>query len=455
MMITSKRFNICLLTLSSLTLFGCSQKAIQTQNSLSIKPTTQISDYEKAEQLYNQNTASIAPELSNSGQYAVGVKTVEIINPNQLDIATQTIKDRKLTVEVWYPTDNNTLKNKTKTVYNNQTKLGIPFSLKANAYRDAPVALNKKAKYPLIVLSHGYTGYRTLMFYLGEHLASHGYIVASIDHTDSTTAEIDVKKSPFQGFPSTLFNRSRDQEFTLNHFTSSDNFLSQVIDSQNAGLIGYSMGGYGAVNTIGGCYNFNEQTASMFTGIKDPEHLKKLVPLLNSCAGGQYQNIEINDKWKAALAFAPWGSQHNLFNNDDVNKINTPIMYVSGDLDDISDYKSIKTLYEQTGSHKKYLLTYNNARHNVAPHPAPSASYANSIDMGHYIEPTWSSITLNNINKHFALALMDCHVKQKQNKCEYLSLPESSNQNPINGKVPTPWKGFENRFATGMQWRSN
>lgn len=132
-------------------------------------------------------------------------------------------------------------------------------------------------------------------------------MLLQFDHTDSTTAEIDVKKAPFKGFFSTLLNKSRDQQFTLNHFTSENNFLSHIIDTESAGLIGYSMGGYGAVNTIGGCYHFNEQTGSKFTGIKDQKKIKKVIQILNSCAGGQYANVVVDKKWKATMAFAPWG----------------------------------------------------------------------------------------------------------------------------------------------------
>ena len=52
---------------------------------------------------------------------------------------------------------------------------------------------------------------------------------------------------------------------------------NKSIDNNKAGLIGYSMGGYGAVNTIGGCYNFTEATSSAITGIKDPEQVKKMI----------------------------------------------------------------------------------------------------------------------------------------------------------------------------------
>lgn len=295
------------------------------------------------------------------------------------------------------------------------------------------------------------------MFYLGEHLASHGYIVAAIDHTDSTNAEVDMKNNPFGGFFSTLLNRSRDQQFALDYLTTKQHFASAIIDKNKAGLIGYSMGGYGAVNTIGGCYNFTDATASAFTGIKDPEQVSKIVSLLNSCAGGQYNNVKVDAKWQAVIAMAPWGGQHNLFNPQALTKINTPILYVAGDLDDVSDYDSIKSLYEKTGKNNsintKHLLTYQNARHNIAPHPAPLVAKTSELDLGHYYEPVWGNMRLNNTNKHFALAMMDCYIKKDQTKCSYLDLSGDSNQVPVDGETPKPWKGFDHRYSAGMKWQ--
>ena len=49
-----------------------------------------------------------APELAPRGQYSVGVRTVALTNPNQLDVLHakdgQTPRyNRPVTVEVWYP----------------------------------------------------------------------------------------------------------------------------------------------------------------------------------------------------------------------------------------------------------------------------------------------------------------------------------------------------------------
>jgi hypothetical protein len=182
--------------------------------------------------------------------------------------------------------------------------------------------------------------------------------------------------------------------------------------------------------------------------------LKKIVALLNSCAGGQYQDVKVDPKWQAAIAMAPWGGQHNLFKEQALAKINTPILYMAGDLDDISGYDGMKSLYEKTGPKKKYLLTYQNARHNIAPHPAPLVAKTSELDIGHYYEPVWGSMRLNNTNKHFALAMMDCYLKGDKSKCDYLDLSDNSNQVAIDGKVPLPWKGFDHRYSTGMEWHS-
>lgn len=403
---------------------------------------------EHSEQLYRPIEA-VTPALATTGQYPVGVQTLTIVNPNQLNVNTRQTGDRSLVVEVWYPAAaTETLK---PARYENQTRLGKHFSLLGSAYRDAPL-LQKDKKTPLVVISHGYTGYRTLMFYLAEHLASHGYIVAAIDHTDSTNAEVDAVNAPTAGFPSTLYNRSRDQQFTLDYLTSQPTFLTAQIDSENAGLIGYSMGGYGVVNTIGGCYQFSNAAIADFTGTKDAREIAAIAKLFNSCAGGQYQNIRVNKKWRAAVAIAPWGNQHGVFDADALATINTPVLYIAGEYDDISDYGSIKRLFETTGGAHTYLLTYSSARHNIAAHPAPAVALDNETDFGHYFEPAWHTEQLNAINKHFVLAMMDCHIRQQAEACAYLQLEGDSNQQAVDGKKTAPWHGFADRFSTGMQW---
>ena len=49
-----------------------------------------------------------APELARLGHHPVGVKTLELVNPAQVDVlaalaGNPAVSDRKLVVELWYP----------------------------------------------------------------------------------------------------------------------------------------------------------------------------------------------------------------------------------------------------------------------------------------------------------------------------------------------------------------
>jgi len=392
-----------------------------------------------AQTLYKPFPADVMPSLSDKGNYDVGVKTIEAAYPVKVkDIAGNEV-ERSLTLEVWYPAASSAQ----KATYINETRSGQVFEVQADASRDAPIAA-ADTDFPVIVISHGYTGYRTLMFYLGEHLASHGYVVAAIDHTDSTNKDVNFAENPYSGF---------DQVLTLNSI-SENTFFKESVDASKAGVIGYSMGGYGAVSTVGGCYAFNDQTAATFTGTQDPKTAALIKEALNTCAGGKASSEEALPAWKAALALAPWGGQHQLFDVQSLNNIKVPVLYVAGDNDDISGYDGIKWLFDNTGSKESKLLTIKNARHNVAPHPAPKEAYGSEFDLGSYIEPAWEVQKLNAINEHFALALMNCHVKGLKDDCEYLNVSGSSAQVPVDGKKPEPWKGFDDRWALGLEMQS-
>ena len=87
------------------------------------------------------------------------------------------------------------------------------------------------------------------------------------------------------------------------------------------------------------------------------------------------------------IAYAPWGGESSVHDAKSMKTITVPSLYVSGDQDDVSGYENgVKKLFEQTGSKDKYLMVYENARHNIAPHPAPKIAYETDADLGHYIE---------------------------------------------------------------------
>ncbi|MGY8801554.1 MAG: alpha/beta hydrolase family protein, partial [Pseudomonadales bacterium] len=195
-----------------------------------------------AEQLYTQQPP-VTPELAFDGTYDVGVSTITAVDPKRLNTANFIAKiERPLVLEVWYPAQ--VTEQSRLATYKNVTRLQQPFELQGNAHRNAPAL--SEGSFPLIFLSHGFTGYRTQMFYLGEHLASHGYIVVGIDHTDSTNIEIKTEADRPAGGISTFYNRARDQQFLLDYFTEQQTPVASIVDTDSAAIIGHSMGGFGA-----------------------------------------------------------------------------------------------------------------------------------------------------------------------------------------------------------------
>jgi hypothetical protein len=90
-------------------------------------------------------------------------------------------------------------------------------------------------------------------------------------------------------------------------------------------------------------------------------------------------------------------------------------------------------------------LTYQNARHNVAPNPPPVETLAEGVnpnEYNHYSEPTWNEYRLNNNNQHFVTAFLGIHLK-KLDYIKYLDVQKNSND-----KL---WKGFKPRYSTGME----
>ena len=411
---------------------------------------TQISGQE-GQDLYSHEHKDMLPELSAIGEHAVGVKTLMAVDQDYVDPFDGSANPRSLKLEIWYPTEDTTGAD---AIYTNQTRNGTKFSINANALRDAQAA--DLSDVSVVIISHGYTGYRTIMYYLGEHLASHGYLVVSIDHTDSTNEDVDPKVNPFSGFRSTLINRSRDQQFVLDYISDgriAQEIFGNSVGIKNAGLIGYSMGGYGAISTVGGCYDFSDDFTKRMIFSVDEEKIKAAQAVFNTCAGGQSpDSYKVDERWKAMIAFAPWGGRDGVISEASINTIKVPSLYISGNQDDVSGYEGIKNQFQQTTSTDSYLLTYVNARHNIAPHPAPQEAWTSEYDFGHYYEPAWSSQTLNRINQHFALAMMDCYLSDDEDACTYLDLPMSSDQPPEGRQLSAPWKGFDHRYGTGMTW---
>ena len=390
-----------------------------------------------------------APELAALGTYPVGVRSLEFVHPDQLDFVNATASsvpryDRPLAVEVWYPAAPDTPRRLGEYVVDT-TDPTVRATLTGVAVRGAKA--DNRSSYPLIVLSHGYPGNRFLMSHLAENLASKGYVVAAIDHTDSTYGD--------QGaFSSTLYNRPIDQHFVIESLVElseeGGGFLRAMIDGENVGVVGYSMGAYGAVIGTGG--SVTDQVAAF--PFAPPNNL-----LADHQADNEaYRTMLANSRVKAVFAFAPWGMNVGTWDAQGLSGIRVPFFFVVGDQDDVSGYQGgVRALWENTANTDRYLLTFENARHNAgAPIPAPVEITDPDRYMS-YADNVWDSTRMNNIAQHFATAFFGIHLKGDDYQA-YLDLIP----NAVDGVFETDdegrfterhtyWKGFQARSALGLR----
>ncbi len=402
-----------------------------------------------------------APELAAYGDLPVGVRQIELVNQDQINIlaidpagerpADLPTYDRPLTVEMWYPAAEGATGDTSFDAYLRDGTKEV--TLEGRAMRDAAPATSAES-FPLILLSHGYPGNRFLMSHLGENLASKGYVVASIDHTDSTYRTQAA-------FGSTLVNRPLDQLFVLDEMARINNDptsgLAGLIDSDNAGLIGYSMGGYGAVITAGG----GVTEASVGYPWGGPQGTLGIHQ-----QGSETHEALPDPRIKTAVAIGPWGMNTGFWDAEGLAGIEIPMLFIAGSEDATSLYEEgVRAIWEGATSVDRALLTFEGGGHNtVAPIPAPEESYYFNERLGfkvseHYNDPVWDFVFMNNVGQHFVTSWMDIELKGDAAKTRYLDLLEigsdgiwSVNEDGTFAEDHTYWTGFAEGTAQGLRY---
>jgi predicted dienelactone hydrolase len=110
---------------------------------------------------------------------------------------------------------------------------------------------NQSPKYPLVVLSHGSGSAALSLDWFGYYLASHGYIVAAVNHHGATAAEPGGPLS--QGF-GTPWERAMDLSVLIDKILG-DSFFGSHIDANRIGAAGHSAGGATVLELAGGIFS--------------------------------------------------------------------------------------------------------------------------------------------------------------------------------------------------------
>lgn len=355
-------------------------------------------------------TAPNAPPLAGYGAWPVGVTTLALIHAGQIDVlatkdGTPQLYDRPLMVELWYPATGPTTGPCQGTSYHTLLRDGqTPVTLHGRASRDAPAS----GRPPLVILSHGYPGNRFLMAHLAETLASRGFAVAAIDHTDSTYADKGA-------FASTLLHRPLDQRFVIDSLAASH---SDRIDTDRTAVIGYSMGAYGAL-LFGGA---GLSKAALAYGGPQSDLLLRHVE-------GSATLAELTDpRVKAIVPIGLWGAQHGFWSAKALAAMQKPCLLIAGSADSVSGYETgIRAVFTGLTGTTRHLLTFEGAGHNAAaPIPAPEESWRPSphldfLPAEHYADEIWETLWMNVVAQHIIAAFLGLHLQGQSGLAAYLA----------------------------------
>ncbi|MGB7373954.1 alpha/beta hydrolase family protein [Pontixanthobacter sp.] len=402
-----------------------------------------------------------APEFGRTGAYSVGTIVREFSLPGRTRIGTLGLitgsvsaAERELAVRFWYPAEEDL--GADTAVYSHIMAIpdtdAVKVVTQGIAIPGAPPITTDT--YPLILMSHGYRGWSTQFSNLAEHIASRGYIVASIDHADMPATSLP---SLLVSFGNVLVDRTQDQRQVLTAILAQSvdgaEPVLAAINRESIGLIGYSMGGYGALATAGATYDFSNTPLSNI-----PKDARAQLTSLE----GERTNID------ALVTFAPWGGapDNRAWAESSLANITVPTMIIAGNQDDVVDFENgIKWIYDSLQGTDRRLLVLREARHNIVGNDFTLPADAPFAAIEFLKEPVWRSDRLNAINQHFVAVFLDLHLKGDTAKAAYLDLPttgSNASQWPIgfreqlNGSFAGPeqpkhWKGFQRRWAVGLE----
>ncbi|HYO88948.1 MAG TPA: alpha/beta fold hydrolase, partial [Candidatus Limnocylindrales bacterium] len=281
--------------------------------------------------------------------------------------------------------------------------------------------------YPLVVLAHGLGGSNTMQAYLGEHLASEGFVVMAINYADSAegTGDADPALS--------MFTRPRDVGWQIDLAeelnTDPDSVLYELVDTEQVAVVGHSNGGYTALAAGGGQVDLTGPTSWCV--------MRSDLALAPEVGGGTPQQLFCNRTEElAALAglenvpevlWPSWGDPRVdaivplapiafYMGADSTAAVTVPTLIIVGSGDHIAfstDEIYFPNMYDGLGSTQKAKVVLENADHSVFNFGCETAP--GLVEVGAFwacSDPVWDLDRAHDLINHFTTAFLLSTLKE-------------------------------------------
>ncbi|HEY9893677.1 MAG TPA: alpha/beta hydrolase [Candidatus Sericytochromatia bacterium] len=234
---------------------------------------------------------------------------------------------------------------------------------------------------PVIVFSHGLGSVRTELRYLAQHLASHGYVVAALEHPGSN--ETHVKKALTLQAPlleaEEFLNRPKDISFILDQLeilNETSGELQGKLASERAIVVGYSLGGATALSIAGGELQLTQLKQRCPGNILALSLGENAQCFAKSLPEDSYQLRDA--RVKMAIAFSPTTSL--LFGETGLTKVAIPILIGSGSADKTTPILTEQAIAFDKLPSPKWLVGFVGGTHLSVKDPATTMDQARQPD---------------------------------------------------------------------------
>ncbi len=240
--------------------------------------------------------------LRERGPWAAGSRSYEIVGSSGVP----------LPLQLWFPADG----QEQDVLYDGLVPGSAAFG--------APVACDEVRG--LVAFSHGNGGTRVQSPFLTEHLASHGYVVVSPDHTGNTLLDLSVPLTEM------MLRRPVDIADAVDAALDDDE-LGRCLPDDGYVVIGHSFGGYTALATGGAT--------------------------VNDFAGGE---VDLSDpRVTGVVGLAPWDAAGGI--TDGGAAIDVPTLLLTGERDATTPIAQVQRLYDPMVVEPRWLGVFPDGGH--------------------------------------------------------------------------------------------